>query len=297
MDNDDLRRLQQLGAQVQKSLGPSVQAIAKLQQHVQPQLDALGDLAARFGRIQLPESTLADMHRLQGWFAAHQTDLAVAIEAAAVGYRRAISDNLRPLELGVAVAALALMSEDDGVVVVWLPPADIVEQLVGVASMADRDAILIARASEVAVAAMDVLDHVDSGRLQPLKRAVTEAWASWEHGHLMAAQALATAALGTIVHDLLSYEKFAELKHDWRGAEALDERPLIEIRYGLLMCRTAVAVERTDIGLTGYNRHGSAHKIDPAQYTEANAMHGLMLVTAWARELQALDAREHLPDA
>jgi hypothetical protein len=311
MDSDDLRRLQQFIAQVQQSMGPPLQAIAKLQeqiqpqltalakvqQQVQPQLEAIGKLGEQLAGIQLPESTLAEIRRLQGWFAAHHSEMAAAMEAAAVGYRRAIPDNLLSLELGVAVTALQLMSEDDGMVLVWLPPGDIVEELVRAGSMADREAILIARASEIAAAAIDALDHVDSPRMRPLSRAVTEAWASWQDGYLMAAQALATAALGTVVHDLLSYEKFAQLKNEWLNPEALDEWPLIEIRYGLLMYRTAVAVERTDVGLPGYNRHGSAHKVDPAQYTEANALHSLMLVTAWARELQALDAREHLPDA
>ena len=311
MDSDDLRKLQQFIEQVQKAVAPSVQAVAKLQEQIQPavdaagklqrqirpQLDAIGDLREQLARIQLPESTLVEIRRLQGWFADHQGEIAAAIEAAAVGYRRAISDNLLPLELDVAIAALQLMAEDDGVVVVWLPPADVVEELVDASTMRDRDAVLIARGSDIAAAAVDALDRIDSGRLQPLKHALTEAWAAWDTGYVMAAQALATAALGTVVHDLLSYEHFAELKRAWRNPATLDEWPLIEIRYGLLMFRTAVAVERTDVGLPGYNRHGSAHKVDPAQYTNANAVHSLMLVTGWARELQALDARENLPDA
>jgi hypothetical protein len=111
---------------------------------------------------------------------------------------------------------------------------------------------------------------------------VIEAWATWDDGHRLASQALATAALGTVVHDPLSYAKFADLRNDAKNVPGgLDEWPLIEIRYRLLLYRTAVALEQTPLGLPRYKRHGSAHKVDPAQYTNANALHAQMLVTAW----------------
>ncbi len=296
MNEDELRKLRRLISHVQQSIEPSLQAIAKWHQQMKPQLDAFSEFSRRVSQFQPPEQILADIRKLQGWFAAHGPELAAALEVLRTQYQRSLSDNLHPLDADVAIAALELMSKDDGVVVVWMPPAEIVEQLVDVDTMAERDAIVVACGADIAVAAIEILSQVNSPRLQPLRAALSEGWAVWETGHRTAAQALATATLGTVVHDLLSYEKFAALRNEWRREDALDGWPLIEIRYGLLMCRTAVAVEQTHHQLPGYNRHSSAHKVDAVQYTPANALHGLMLVTAWARELQALDAREDLSD-
>jgi hypothetical protein len=270
MDERELRRLHEITEHLRRQVEPALRTSAELQH----QLDAVAraavppevartldrfrtELAAGL-RWQPSERWLGDLRRLQGWFSTNLESVVATLEQVQAAYRRTLSDNLQPLDSEVLAQAVRLMMEDDGVVVVWLPPSDVVVQLVEAASLQERDAIVVARGDEIASSAAEVLSVVDGPHLQMLRAALTEAWTVWGDGHRMAAQALATAALGTVVHELLAYDKFASLKNEWRGEDhdPLDHISLFEMRRGLLMVRTAIALEKTDYAIPGYNRHG-----------------------------------------
>jgi hypothetical protein len=175
VDEDDLRRLTK---RIQKSLGRSLQAFAEVQRQMKPQMDAFDELR----RILPPESVLVDMRA----FAALQQQmkpqmdalaefrrilppesvmveaqkLAAAMQAARAGYRRTIPDNLLPLEVEAVFAALELMSQADGVVLVWVPPTEVVKQLLAASTMALRDGVLTAQCANIVDGARAALNDV-----------------------------------------------------------------------------------------------------------------------------------------
>ena len=192
------------------------------------------------------------------------------------------------------IAALNLMRSADGVPLAWVPPRHVVKALVTAPDHAARDEVLLAHADDIVAGAREVLDAVAHTELNDLCFALLRAWDAWVEGHEMPAQALAAACITDIVNHHLGFKRFDIFRNDI--AELRDSHPeewrLTAIRVGAVMCSISTAVQHTDLGLPGFNRHATAHSVLPQQYTSANCLRGLMLATSAARELQFLVADE-----
>jgi hypothetical protein len=258
--------------------------------------EAVGRAAAQLQSIRLPDDTVRAIRGLQHWAKVNGPKFAEIAVVAQSNYRRAMADNLRDVTSAEWIAAMKLMHEPDGQVIVWTPPATVGQELLAAQDAKERELVLVRAGPDISRHAREVLGRVTVSRLQDIRAAANEGWDAWDAGLPRAAQALAAACLTSIIQDVLAFDGFAELRIRWENEQAasLDETPLIRLRYGLLMNRTAIAILREDNALPGFNRHASAHHVDPAHYTPAHSLQALMLVTAWARELQFVDAGEHL---
>lgn len=206
-------------------------------------------------------------------------------------------ENWADLEEDEWLAALSLMQADDGVPLAWLPPGNVVQALVTASSHAERDAILLDHADEIADQAADLIAAVTHERLNDLQTAVTASWATWRDGHHMAAQALAAACVTAAMEDHRGYTSFGSFRQQvspFRSRPFEDWSVAVSLRRTALDCAWVTAIERTDEGLPGFNRHATAHHVSPEQYTGANSLRSLMLATALVRELQFDYANEWL---
>lgn len=192
--------------------------------------------------------------------------------------------NLRELEFESLWRALEVTSES-GPCLVWAPRAAIVQELVDQKSFDDRAAVLIAHRDEVlddaeallADSTVTVIPEQDE-----IRGFVEEAIAAARDGHDQAAQALLAAALSHVIHGARGFEKFKDaynaMSHDVEKTALRFARPVhIEMA-------TVNAITNTYSDPEGFNRHGSLHG-DPAFYGEAEMLAGVLLVSAWVREL------------
>jgi hypothetical protein len=205
-------------------------------------------------------------------------------------------ENWETLDEDQWVRALSLMCADDGVPLAWTPPAHVVEALVDADDHAARDAVLRAHEAEIEMDARRLLDAVTHPDLAGLRAATEQGWDAWAAGLEVPSQ----AAAGVIIGDVLlryGFEKFGRFREKWEAFRdvPVEEWELTELRTTAVMCALSTAVQREDQGtFPGFNRNDSLHKVDPIQYTRANALRALMLVTAAVRELQFNKAQEWL---
>ena len=197
-------------------------------------------------------------------------------------------ENWSTLDEDQWIRALSLMCADDGVPLAWVPPAPVVEELVDAADHAARDVVLLAHADEIEQQARALLGVVTHDDLGGLRAAGESAWDAWDAGLLIPAQ----AAAGVIVGEVLlrhGFGAFGDFRKKWEPFRDVptEEWQLTELRTTALMCALSTAVQREDQGdFRGFNRNVALHRLDEVQYTRANALRALMLVTAAVRELQ-----------
>jgi hypothetical protein len=187
------------------------------------------------------------------------------------------------------VTALRLVRSDDGVPLVWVPPAAVVKALVHADDHDARNGVLLAHADEIRTHAGIVLAQVTHPDLQLLRHAITQGWAAYAAGLFIPAQTTAASAVGEILRQE-GHQAFGPFKHQWK--QTRDRDPLVtgldQLRLASVMCSVSTAVQddRHVPDLRGFNRHTTAHWIQQQHYSEANALRGLMLVTSAIRELQ-----------
>lgn len=201
-------------------------------------------------------------------------------------------DSLKDEELWLK--AIQLMCDDDGVSLAWTPPADVVLELVEAVDHDERDAVLLARCTEIEAHARLLLDDVTHQELATLRAATEQAWDAWAVGLPVPAQAAAGAIVGEVLlrHGFRDFGRFRIRWERFRDTR-VEEWELTELRTTALMCALSTAIQREDQGtFPGFHRHLTVHGLNPEQYTAANPLRGLMLVTAAVRELQFQLAEE-----
>jgi hypothetical protein len=166
---------------------------------------------------------------------------------------------------------------EHGLNIAWVPRGEVVRELLSAPDVAARDAVLIARETELIEDVERALDAIELGELAGPVDALREAVAAFRDGHHRAAQALATVTLGTVIHDTFGEEHFASAR---RRFEALDPRRVDfhEARSAAVLRCIARALQQTHVAGPGFNRHAAAHRPSADQYTRPNTIASLMLV-------------------
>lgn len=232
--------------------------------------------------------TNARLASASSWLAEHGPMLAASAAALVKLAAESHVENWKTLDEDQWVVALDLMRADDGVPLAWTPPAHVVEALVDAGDYEARDAVLLTYANEIEQHARELLDAVNHAELLTLRDAVLQGWEAWAADLPVPAQSAAGVAVGDILLKH-GFDAFGDFRKKWEPFRdtPVEEWQLTELRTTALMCALSTAVQREDQGtFPGFNRNASLHEFSDAQHTPANALRGLMLVTAAARELQ-----------
>lgn len=189
----------------------------------------------------------------------------------------------------------------EGLPLAWVPPAEIVKALVSAADHTEQDEVLAAHGAEISAGARTVLGFVTHPDLIEVRDAAIEAWDAFDHGHQRSAQALASTCIGEVV-DLDGLETprpdqsilgvFRNtVTERWRETPPEEWGTLEGIRRTSVRCSLAAALQKESEAV-GFNRMITAHRVTGEQFTSANALRGLMLMTSSLRELQFSRAEE-----
>jgi len=282
----DAEQLRKIGESMRNALGPSLESVQEtVQRSLAPMLEAqrkaLEQVAA-----PLVQAHVEAMH---SWVEANREafiePLLRAAETIREAWQEAIPPNLRELEFDSFSAALE-MSSGRGPCVMWAPRAEIIEELTKAENFADRSAVLVERREEIMDDLVAVLDDANVEVVEEQRDAHTLAGLAIQaarHGHDAAAQALAGAALGCVLQEVLRYEGLGA------AYKAMSNHDLEEASFGVLRLltiesATSSALVNTEDHVEGFNRHGTLHG-DRAFYGAGEMLSGLLLLVAWVREL------------
>ncbi|MGH2943627.1 MAG: hypothetical protein ACRDLN_12725, partial [Solirubrobacteraceae bacterium] len=174
---------------------------------------------------------------LRAWIATSGPTVVAALVAVWRYAAEAHVENWADLDEDEWMAALALMQADDGVPLAWLPPSRVVHALVAANGHAERDAILLRHANEIAFQAEQLLTAVKHERLDDLRIALAAAWASWRDGHTMGAQALAAPCVTSAMEDHRGYKSFASFRKE---VDPFRSQPVDEWTVAIALRRTAL---------------------------------------------------------
>lgn len=209
-------------------------------------------------------------------------DLGHQLQAA---WEAGLAPNWRGLDDDEVAAAVGLMV-DHGLNVAWAPRVEVVRLLVTVSDTAERDAILVGRAGEV-------LDDVDENLVAITRHdfaeavdAVREAVANCRDGRHRSCIALVVVVLTALVHGPLGHQEFSRARKRYENLDPEDAL-LSEFReYAVLRCLHRAILRTDEWSGSGFNRHAAAHSLHAEQYTHANAVGALLLLTGLLRELE-----------
>jgi hypothetical protein len=200
-------------------------------------------------------------------------------------FERVMPPNFAELDIDVFSVALE-MSGSGGPCVVWAPRREIIEELVACATFDERGAVLSASRADVLNDVREILSAASTTAApiqQDLHRLATSACLAAIDGHDDAAQALAAAGLGSVIHDVLGHQRFAPARAQM-ATHDLQEAAIDEVRYLTLRRATANAITPTRESPEGFNRHGTLHG-NLSAYNEATMLSAVLLLAGWVREL------------
>lgn len=203
--------------------------------------------------------------------------------------RRLLPANWLEMRIGLQNAARRTMAET-GICLAWVPRADVIAAIVAAKSPEDRGRALVSNEAEILEDLAAALEEATSPELADLAKSARQAVAAYRAGLRRPAQALAGAAITTVLADHFGEDNFAEARKRLapRAPSAVDLR--VARRAMLEWCLlAAIALSYTDPPL-GFNRHLTAHQVGPDHYTDENALAGLMLLVGLLRELHEVYA-------
>jgi hypothetical protein len=175
-----------------------------------------------------------------------------------------------------------------GYTLVWVPRAEIVREVLA-ADESDTAAVLLARRDDVLDDAELCLSEVTDPELVVIRDGVEEAIRALRQGLVLAAQALGAVAFTSEIHELFGMGTKASRKRMLEKDP--EDVPLGQLRLRTIFIASAKALDefRPDRALPvrhEFNRHNSAHRLTRVQWSEANALSGIMLATSLLREMQ-----------
>ena len=91
--------------------------------------------------------------------------------------------------------------------------------------------------------------------------------------------------VGTVVHDLHGLDKIVKAHNTYKKLDP-EKVAFDEFRWTTIHRCLGFACAGTNAPGTNFHRNRSAHHVDPAQYTPANAVRSLLLVVGLLREEQ-----------
>jgi len=189
---------------------------------------------------------------------------------------------------GIDFNAATTVIEDDGLPIVWVPRADIVETILNAPDREARVKILLDRSEDVIQDCRDVIATIDHPTLTnqiPLVARVVDAFAA---GHVESAQALAVVVTETVVARTLDkdYKKVQKLVQFDPHAVSLGEVRVKAALAPIGPFYTAWWPSSGDPAPTALSRHVTVHQADVEHYTPGNAIVAVMLATSVLRAMQ-----------
>lgn len=192
---------------------------------------------------------------------------------------------------------------NEGLPLAWVPSPEIVSELAHAPDTSTRDAILIARRSDITHDCRKVLAEVSRAELAEMASAAAEAATAVERGLHRAAQALAAnvfdTALRHIVRGGLLLPELTGKQFDYRTLKKKiaphlisDDLEINRFRAASVLSPVVPALARFDPANSQdpagvrFNRHATAHRVDTVQFTPENAIISLMLAVSLVREIQ-----------
>jgi hypothetical protein len=203
--------------------------------------------------------------------------------------RRIVPANWLEMRIGLQEAARRTMAEA-GIRLAWVPRPDVIAAIVATKGHEGRDLALVANQAEILADLEAALADVMSRELTDLTDSARQAVEAYRAGLRRPAQALAGAAITTVLTDHFGEGNFAEARRRLtpRPPAATDLR--VARRAMLEWCLlAAIGLSYTEPS-PGFNRHLTAHRVGPEQYSDPNALAGLMLLVGLLRELHEIYA-------
>lgn len=171
---------------------------------------------------------------------------------------------------------------DHGIATVWAPRAVVIRELIN-AEPDDLSRVLVAHEASVLEDAGLVLVEAVDDELEDVPELARRALEAHLGGHIEASQALSAALISTLVHRVAdkNFEKSRQL------FEQLHPEEVSVRRYRLAVTLRAIAkcITKADGGEAHFHRHTSVHHASLTQYSRANSIVALLLVSNLVREL------------
>jgi putative ubiquitin-RnfH superfamily antitoxin RatB of RatAB toxin-antitoxin module len=175
--------------------------------------------------------------------------------------------------------------------VAWVPRVEVLRALLDAPDEVRRTRVVEASADGIVADCAAALRDVDGERFVDLAGFGLRAVAAFEAGHPEAAQALAANVLDSALH--LFAEGPRVVLRTVRGWDAVEEQQVLSLRFLRLQLAVAgipMAYQhyKAGSGDAGFSRNGTAHAVNEALYTRANAARALSLAVTWLRLVQAM---------
>lgn len=187
------------------------------------------------------------------------------------------------------------LAEDGTIPIIWVPPRAILEEILDASTFENREAVLSGRRGELLTAGRQALAESRFEAIPEqadLARFAGEALAAAEADLDRAAQTLAAAAVGCLIHDVLGFKLLGEAFREL-GDRMAGDASIHELRFVALQIATSNTLIDIDREPAGFNRHGTQHGA-LVHFTEPAMLASLMLLVGWVRELS--DLAEHHPE-
>lgn len=252
----------------------------------EPMLERAREIERIAASIAMPkiEALQFQIPQLPKWW----DDLADLARQWQEAWEAALPPNWADLDGGNAVFEIVDHMRGSKVCLVWLPRAPILAEVIAAAPEQTK-AVLLAHKDEVLDDATALLDECAKVALAQEREAVRDAIAAMRDGHHRPAQALAAAAFTSTCHVFFVSDKTKEIRGMLRNRDP-DDAAIRQLRLWSICMVSAEALDsynptKVD-GYGDFNRNISVHRITARQFTDANALAAIVLVTALLRELE-----------
>jgi hypothetical protein len=187
----------------------------------------------------------------------------------------------------------------EGVPLAWVPPADVIRQLLAAGDALSRAEVLNDCRTEILSSCSKVLVGVTDARFTGQRILLEDCVRMIEHGSFSGAQALAANVWDTFVRGLAfanpawltdkgSWPGYARIRQSVPTVGIDDDATIGQFRGAAVFLPFAKTLEdfrRQNPVPEGFNRHATAHAAGAVQYTAANAVIALMLAVSVLREI------------
>ncbi|MGX5397215.1 hypothetical protein ACWLMY_35850 [Streptomyces anulatus] len=186
----------------------------------------------------------------------------------------------------------------EGVPLAWVPPADVIRQLLAADGAPSRSKVIDDCQPEILASCREALARVTDERLAAQRELLEECARAIENGMFSSAQALAANVWDTLMRgkafanpDLLTSKStwsYGHIKRNVPSVEAEEDATIGEFRRAAIFLPLPKTLEdfwNPQPVPPSFNRHATAHATGSVQYTTSNAMTALMLAVSVLREI------------
>lgn len=235
---------------------------------------------------------IAESLKLFSAYAARQTAWMETLGPTLAGLRAAVYPPNLIDAVGLGSGRLKTVVMSDGIPLYGVPRQEIAEALLEAESFAARRAILEARGSEISSDCRRLVESCTSDEVRTWSQFALAAITAFEEGHAQAAQSMSATLVDTIVTAYFGTSRHTYMPHP-QGKRTQD--PYYEFTAREFLAFTPIwqayqhfFPDKGDDVPTAFNRHATAHTVDPAQFNPANAVHGLMLACSLVYRMEEI---------